>query len=251
MLAHPHANVPTTITIDALGVAGGAALERLINGSWQPIGFFSRQLRPPEPKCSAWSWAPNPLLGSVTLSLSPPGTSLHSFHKLQAALICFRQGIWSVVSLAAAPPRYNIGIHHKYQTHCRKEQPHGWCTVSYHHKCCDQFRAGGRFHGHGHCSAERQRDGNIPHSHIHASTPRCPVCPNTHHAPLRHLHRAAKTCHSSCFPSDCLWHITWPLAPLHLSRAKTTYRQICGMAFASKLVGGHRTFLPSDLQSSE
>ena len=48
MLAHPHADAPTAIIVDASGVAVGAALEQLVNGLWQPLAFFSRQLRPPE-----------------------------------------------------------------------------------------------------------------------------------------------------------------------------------------------------------
>ena len=46
MLAHPHADAPTAITVDVSGVAVGAALEQLVNGLWQPLAFFSRQLRP-------------------------------------------------------------------------------------------------------------------------------------------------------------------------------------------------------------
>ena len=52
MLVHPHADAPTAITVDASRVAVGAALEQLVNVSWQPLAFFSRQLRPPERKNS-------------------------------------------------------------------------------------------------------------------------------------------------------------------------------------------------------
>ena len=54
MLAHFHANALTVITVDASGVAMGAALKLLVNGSWQPLAFFSRQLRNPEPKYSTF-----------------------------------------------------------------------------------------------------------------------------------------------------------------------------------------------------
>ena len=54
MLTHPQADAPTAITVDASGVAVGAALEQLVNGSWQPLAFFSRQLRPAEKKYSAF-----------------------------------------------------------------------------------------------------------------------------------------------------------------------------------------------------
>ena len=54
MLAHPLADSPTAVTVDASGVAVGAVLEQLIHGSWQPLAFFSRQLRPAEEKYSAF-----------------------------------------------------------------------------------------------------------------------------------------------------------------------------------------------------
>ena len=54
MLAHPLTDAPTAVTVDASGVAVGAVLEQLIHGSWQPLAFFSRQLRPAEEKYSAF-----------------------------------------------------------------------------------------------------------------------------------------------------------------------------------------------------
>ncbi len=54
MLAHPHADAPIAVTADASGVAVGAVLEQLVRGSWQPLAFFSRQLRPAEKKYSAF-----------------------------------------------------------------------------------------------------------------------------------------------------------------------------------------------------
>ena len=57
MLAHPLTDAPTAVTVDASGVAVGAVLEQLIHGSWQPLAFFSRQLRPAEEKYSAFDHA--------------------------------------------------------------------------------------------------------------------------------------------------------------------------------------------------
>ena len=54
MLAHLHVDAPTAITVDTSGIAVGAALEQLVNGSWQPLAFFSQQLRFPERKYSAF-----------------------------------------------------------------------------------------------------------------------------------------------------------------------------------------------------
>lgn len=54
MLVHPHHTAATSITTDASDTAVGAVLEQFIDGSWKPLAFFSRQLRPPERKYSAF-----------------------------------------------------------------------------------------------------------------------------------------------------------------------------------------------------
>ena len=54
MLVHPHPEAPTALTVDASDVAVGGVLEQLIDGNWQPLAFFSRQLRPPERKYSTF-----------------------------------------------------------------------------------------------------------------------------------------------------------------------------------------------------
>ena len=42
---HPHANGPIAVTVDASGVAVGAVLEQLVEGSWQPSADTSDLLR--------------------------------------------------------------------------------------------------------------------------------------------------------------------------------------------------------------
>ena len=54
LLAHPQPNAPIALTTDASDVAVAAVLEQSINGLWQPLAFFSRQLRPAELKYSAF-----------------------------------------------------------------------------------------------------------------------------------------------------------------------------------------------------
>ena len=54
-LAHPPtADATTDITLNVSGVAVGAALKQLVHGSWQPLAFFTRQLRPSEWNYSAF-----------------------------------------------------------------------------------------------------------------------------------------------------------------------------------------------------
>ena len=44
----------TSITVDASSTAVGGALEQYINGQWQPLAFFSRNLKPAETRYSAF-----------------------------------------------------------------------------------------------------------------------------------------------------------------------------------------------------
>ena len=54
MLVHPRFNAPTALTVDASDIAVGAVLQQKIGENWNPLAFFSKQLRPPERKYSAF-----------------------------------------------------------------------------------------------------------------------------------------------------------------------------------------------------
>lgn len=54
MLAHPAPDAKISLTTDASAVAVGGVLQQYCKGMWQPLAFFSRQLRPPELKYSAF-----------------------------------------------------------------------------------------------------------------------------------------------------------------------------------------------------
>ena len=54
MLVHPRENAPLALTVDASDVAVGAVLEHQVEDKWQPLAFFSRQLRRPELKYSTF-----------------------------------------------------------------------------------------------------------------------------------------------------------------------------------------------------
>ena len=54
LLAHPKANVTIALTSDASDNGIGAVFEQYVNGVWQPLAFFSRQLRAPELKYSTF-----------------------------------------------------------------------------------------------------------------------------------------------------------------------------------------------------
>lgn len=54
MLAHPLPDIPIALTTDASDFAVGAVQEQLAHGHWQPLVFFSCQLRPNEQKYSAF-----------------------------------------------------------------------------------------------------------------------------------------------------------------------------------------------------
>ena len=54
LLAHPARNAPIALTADASDRAIGAVLEQFVDNGWQPLAFFSKKLRPPEKKYSAF-----------------------------------------------------------------------------------------------------------------------------------------------------------------------------------------------------
>ena len=54
MLAHPSATASIAITSDASDYAVGAVYEQWVGGAWQPLAFFSRQLRANERKYSTF-----------------------------------------------------------------------------------------------------------------------------------------------------------------------------------------------------
>jgi len=54
MLVHPQVSAPTSLTVDASDIAIGGVLEQYMDGLWRPLAFFSRQLRLPETKYSAF-----------------------------------------------------------------------------------------------------------------------------------------------------------------------------------------------------
>ncbi|GFN81501.1 Pol polyprotein [Plakobranchus ocellatus] len=54
MLVHPCTDYPIALTCDASDMAIGAVLEQYAHGRWEPLAFFSRQLRKPEIKYSTF-----------------------------------------------------------------------------------------------------------------------------------------------------------------------------------------------------
>ena len=54
MLAHPDPAAPIALTTDASKLGIGGVLEQFSNGIWQPLGFWSRHLKPAQHKWSTF-----------------------------------------------------------------------------------------------------------------------------------------------------------------------------------------------------
>ena len=54
MLVYPRYDAHTSLTVDASDMAVGGVIEQKINNKWQPLAFFSKQLRKPEQRYSAF-----------------------------------------------------------------------------------------------------------------------------------------------------------------------------------------------------
>ena len=55
LLTHPQPNAPIALMVDASDFAVGAALNQLVDSTWQPIAFFSKRLQPSETRYSTFS----------------------------------------------------------------------------------------------------------------------------------------------------------------------------------------------------
>ena len=54
LLTHPRPDASISLTVDASDHAVGAVLQQFMNDTWHPLAFFSKKLRPPEKKYSAF-----------------------------------------------------------------------------------------------------------------------------------------------------------------------------------------------------
>lgn len=54
MLTYPRSDVPWSVMVDASATAVGGSVQQLVDGNWQPLGFFSRKLSPAEQGYSAY-----------------------------------------------------------------------------------------------------------------------------------------------------------------------------------------------------
>ena len=118
MLVHPHADKPTTLTVDASGTAVGAVLEQNSDGSdWKPVAFFSRKHRPAEHNYSAFDReliAAYLAIRHFRYFLEGRSFTLFTDHKVD-----FRdfQDQRSVVPETTATPGLHLGVHNRRAPH--------------------------------------------------------------------------------------------------------------------------------------
>ena len=53
-LSHPDPAAPIALTTDASKFAIGGVLEQFVDGGWQPLGFWSRHLKPNQQQWSTF-----------------------------------------------------------------------------------------------------------------------------------------------------------------------------------------------------
>ena len=54
LLAHPSSDASLSLIVDASNVGVGAILQQQVQGSWQPLAFFSKRLKPAETRYSTF-----------------------------------------------------------------------------------------------------------------------------------------------------------------------------------------------------
>ena len=129
MLTHPRCTTPTSLTVDASDLAVGAVLQQLVHGVWQPLAFFSKQLRPPERKYSAFDRE------LLALYILPRGSGICCVHRPQTPHVLHGQSIRPLVKSSTATPHIHLRIHHEYSACAGQGQPCRRCAVQGHHQC--------------------------------------------------------------------------------------------------------------------
>ena len=104
MLTHSRRSAPTSLTVDASDKAVGAVLQQLVHGNWRPLAFFSKQLRPPERKYSAFDRE----LLALYLGIR------HFRYFLEGR---------DFVAYTDHKPRIHLGVHHGYPACPGQRQP--------------------------------------------------------------------------------------------------------------------------------
>ena len=54
LLVYPKPDAPTCVMTDASDIAVGAVLQQYVNGTWHPISFFSKKMKPAETRYSTF-----------------------------------------------------------------------------------------------------------------------------------------------------------------------------------------------------
>ena len=122
LLAHPHMDAPLAVTSDASDNGVGAVFEQLVDGFWQPLAFFSKQLRDPERKYSTFDRELLALYLSIRhFRFLLEGRSL-SFTLTTNPLYTSCSNHRTVVSTPTAPPVFHIGIFDRHQAFARQRQ---------------------------------------------------------------------------------------------------------------------------------
>ena len=125
MLVHPTVDSETALTVDASDQAIGGVLEQRIDGMWKPLALFSKQLRAPEQKYSAFARPPSRY---QTFPLLLRRSGFHGLYRPQAFNFRVQQIIRSLVRETTAPPGSDLGVYDGRKTRSRKEQRSGRCS---------------------------------------------------------------------------------------------------------------------------
>ena len=120
MLTYLQPNTLLAVMVDASATAVGAVIEQLVNNVWQPLAFFSRQLRPLEQKYSAFDHElPALYLAICHFCHFVEGRNFTAFadHKPLTFTFAKVAQLWSATS-----SHCYLRIHYVHQTHRWKKQ---------------------------------------------------------------------------------------------------------------------------------
>ena len=113
LLAYPATDAPTCLMTETSDKAVGAVLQQNINGTWQPVSFFSRKMTPAETRYSTFDSC---LPRHQTLPSLPRRPSLPRPHGSQTTNFRSQHPVRSIFTPSSLSPQLHFPIYLKHPT---------------------------------------------------------------------------------------------------------------------------------------
>ena len=151
LLNHSCHNVPISLNLDASDLEVGPVLKHFVNSTWESLAFFSKKLRPPERKCSTFTWNCSPSTWVCYFNYFLEGHQFFTHTDLKPSQLLYVQHTLVLVNSPATQALLHLWMDYRYPATSREGQLRSWHVIQSHH----WWHAAGH---HGHMAAAQWQD---------------------------------------------------------------------------------------------